>query len=286
MMIKTNHNADLASPESVDYYRIEQAIEYIQANFKQQPSLETIASAVNLSPYHFQRMFKTWAGVSPKKFIQYISLDYARLLLKQNQSVLDTAFETGLSSPSRLHELFINIEAMTPAEFKSGGANLTIFYSFWFSPFGQMLIASTVKGICHIQFNQNKAAALADLHKRFENAQFKFIQTEAHQAVATVFNQSSADLKQIKLHLAATPFQLKVWESLLKIPTATLSTYRDIAERIGKPKAARAVGSAIGQNPVAFLIPCHRVIQTSGHLGGYMWGLPKKSAIIGWEATR
>ena len=273
--------------EQIHYERIGKAIEFIKDNFKDQPSLDDVAAAVNLSPYHFQRLFTEWAGVSPKKFIQYISLEYAKSLLQEERStLLDAAHETGLSSTSRLHDLFVNIERMTPGEFKNGGESLVIKYCFAESPFGQIIIASTPKGICHISFEENKKHALSKLKKTFPNASYHQVIDKFQQDALFIFQKDWSRLDEIKLHIYSTPFQLKVWESLLKIPEGRLTTYGSVAKSIGDSKASRAVGTAIGNNPVAFLIPCHRVIQSTGNLGGYMWGATRKSAIIGWEASR
>lgn len=268
------------------YVKIAKAIDYIHANFKSQPSLDSIAQAVNLSPYYFQRLFSTWAGVSPKQFLQYLSAEYAKQLLKDEQATLfDTAYETGLSGTGRLHDLFIKIEGMTPGEFKRGGESLVIHYSLEESPFGMLLVASTEKGICHMAFEENEGQAKYNLIQRFPNAVYKQ-QTDGLQTQAlSIFKQGNNGLANIKLHLQGTPFQLNVWKTLLKIPKGNLTTYGTIAKEINKPKAARAVGTAIGSNPIAFLIPCHRVIQATGDLGGYMWGETRKSAIIGWEAS-
>jgi AraC family transcriptional regulator of adaptative response/methylated-DNA-[protein]-cysteine methyltransferase len=273
--------------QHINYQRIEKAIAYIKDNFKDQPSLDEIAAAVHLSSFHFQRLFTEWAGVSPKKFIQYLSLEYAKGLLNNRGSTLiDTAYETGLSGTSRLHDLFINIEGMTPGEFKNGGEGLVINYCFAGSPFGKMIVASTAKGVCHMFFEDDEVQALADLKKRFPNASYYQITDRFQQDALFIFQNDWKQLNQIKLHLAGTPFQIKVWESLLKIPLGGLNTYGDIAKFIEQPKAARAVGTAVGNNPVAFLIPCHRVIQGNGNIGGYMWGPTRKSAIIGWEAVQ
>lgn len=272
---------------TINYTRIAQAIEYIQTNFKQQPRLEEVASALHLSPAHFQRLFTEWAGTSPKKFLQFTSIAYAKWLLKEKQvSLFDATFETGLSSTSRLHDLFITLEGMTPAEYQNGGEQLTINYSFSSSVFGRVLIASTVKGICHLVFMEDEDEALQDLIAKFPKAKFQaeldLQQTQALQ----IFQRNTPDLNQIKLHLKGTDFQLKVWQSLLTIPMGSLTTYGAIATQIENPKASRAVGTAIGSNPVAFLIPCHRVIQSSGILGNYMWGATRKKAIIGWEGVQ
>lgn len=272
---------------NINYQRVAQAIDYIRQNFKAQPDLDEVARYLNLSPAHFQRIFTTWAGTSPKKFLQYISVEYAKSILKEQQATLfDAAFETGLSSTSRLHDLFISIEGMTPAEYRNGGRNLAINYSFASSPFGRLIVASTEKGVCYIAFEENEEKAFTDLKNRFLNADFHLESDEIQKNALTIFKDNSDSLSKIKLHLKGTDFQLKVWESLLKIPMGRLSTYGNIAEQIGNPKASRAVGTAIGSNPVAFLIPCHRVIQSSGVFGGYMWGTTRKTAIIGWENAK
>lgn len=269
---------------NINYQRIAEAIEYIKANFKRQPSLDEIAEKIHLSPFHFQRLFSEWAGTSPKRFLQYISIGHAKSLLKGNQATLfETAVETGLSSTSRLHDMFVNIEGMTPAEYKNGGNGLSIFYSFSESPFGNILLASTSKGICHISFAEDNNDALLVLKNHFPNADFILKKDNFQQTALEIFTGKPVE---IKLHLKGTDFQLKVWEALLKIPMGQLSTYGNIASQINSPNASRAVGSAIGNNPVAFLIPCHRVIQASGQLGGYMWGTTRKSAIIGWESAK
>ncbi len=272
--------------EQIHFDRIARAIEYIKENFKKQPSLDDIVATVHLSPFHFQRLFFDWAGVSPKKFMQYLSLEYAKNLLKNGQpSLLDAVPETGLSGSSRLHDLFVNIERMTPGEFKNGGEALRIHYSFAESPFGKLMVASTSRGVCSVAFEADETLALSHLKRHFPNALYVQMVDKFQQNALFIFQKDWSRLDEIKLHLNGTPFQLKVWESLLKIPMGNLTTYGDIAQHIGKPKASRAVGTAIGSNPVAFLIPCHRVIQSSGQIGGYMWGTTRKSAIIGWEAA-
>jgi AraC family transcriptional regulator of adaptative response/methylated-DNA-[protein]-cysteine methyltransferase len=270
----------------INYQRIAEAIEYIKQNFREQPNLDEVAEKVHLSPFHFQRMFTEWAGTSPKKFLQYISVEHAKKLLKNQTSVFDTAHETGLSGTSRLHDLFINIEGMTPAEYKNGGQNLLINYSFAESPFGNMLVASTTKGICYMAFYEDESDGLAELKSRFPNATFSQKLDLIQQNALFIFQHDWSKLHQIKLHLKGTDFQLKVWETLLKIPMGQLSTYGSIANQIENPNASRAVGTAIGSNPVAFLIPCHRVIQSTGQFGGYMWGNTRKTAIIGWESVK
>jgi len=273
--------------QELNYNRIAQAIEYIKSHFKQQPSLDEIASEVHLSPFHFQRLFNEWAGTTPKKFLQYISIEHAKTLLKERQaSLFDTAFETGLSGTGRLHDLFINIEGMSPSEYKNGGKNLYINYSFAESPFGNLIIASTSKGVCYMAFEEDESKAFQGLKQKFHNATFHKKLDLIQQNALFIFQNDWSKLPEIKLHLKGTEFQIKVWEMLLKIPMGKLSTYGSIAEQIGSPNASRAVGTAIGSNPVAFLIPCHRVIQATGNIGGYMWGNTRKTAIIGWESAK
>ncbi len=272
--------------QNINFERIRTAIDYINKNFKSQPSLEEVAREIHLSPHHFQKMFTEWAGTSPKKFLQYISVEYAKKLLKEkNATLFDAATESGLSGNSRLHDLFITIEGMTPGEYKTGGLNLKINYSFANSPFGKIIIASTNKGVCHLAFAEDEAIEFNSLKSKFPNAHFSKTTDAIQQNALKIFYTDWKNLQTIKLHLKGTDFQLKVWEALLKIPEGCLATYGNVAEQIQKPKASRAVGTAIGANPVAFLIPCHRVIQSSGIFGGYHWGSSRKAAIIGWEAA-
>jgi AraC family transcriptional regulator of adaptative response/methylated-DNA-[protein]-cysteine methyltransferase len=273
--------------EQINYNRVAEAIEFIKANFKEQPNLDELALKAHLSPFHFQRLFSEWAGTSPKKFLQYISVEYAKNLLKEKQATLfDAAIETGLSGTGRLHDLFINIEGMTPAEYKNGGKYLDINYSYAESPFGNILVASTRKGICYMAFYEDEAIAFSLMQHHFPNASYHRKLDMIQQNALFIFQNDWTKLNQIKLHLKGTEFQLKVWETLLKIPMGQLSTYGSIANKIKNPNASRAVGTAIGSNPVAYLIPCHRVIQSSGIIGGYMWGNTRKTAIIGWEAAK
>jgi AraC family transcriptional regulator, regulatory protein of adaptative response / methylated-DNA-[protein]-cysteine methyltransferase len=277
----------MTTQETLNYNRIAEAITYIKQNFKTQPSLEEVAEKINISPFHFQRLFTEWAGVSPKKFLQYISVEHAKQILKGKEATLfDAAEETGLSGTGRLHDLFVNIEGMTPGEFKNGGENLSINYSYAESPFGNILVASTPKGICYMAFADGEENSFELLKSNFPNAHYKQMVDLIQQNALYIFTHDWKKLSKIKLHLKGTDFQLKVWEALLKIPMGQLSTYGTIAEQIKNSNASRAVGTAIGSNPVAFLIPCHRVIQSTGTIGGYMWGPTRKTAIIGWEAAR
>jgi AraC family transcriptional regulator of adaptative response/methylated-DNA-[protein]-cysteine methyltransferase len=269
------------------YNRVAAAIEYLQQHFTEQPSLEELARAANLSPFHFQRLFSEWAGVSPKKFLQYLSLDHARYLLAHDAStVLETAHATGLSGSGRLHDLFVSIEGMTPGEFRNGGASLRIDYCYADSLFGPLIAAATAKGLCYLAFEDDAATALNALQARFPNAHYRQALTPMLRQALQFFSRDWESLPQIRLHLKGTPFQLKVWEGLLSIPEGRLSTYGALASRLGQPTASRAVGTAIGSNPVAVLIPCHRVIRASGEFGGYRWGAARKAALIGWETAQ
>ncbi len=269
-----------------DFERIEKAIVFLKDHFQEQPELDAVAKQVYLSPFHFQRMFKKWAGVSPKKFLQFLSIEYAKNLLKKNHSLADVSFETGLSGTGRLHDLFVSIEGMTPGDYKSGGESLQINFEYSNSPFGRIIIASTEKGICHLAFCESEKKAFEELQLCFPNAVF-IRKHDAHQAKALqVFSGNWHDIDQIKLHLKATPFQLKVWKTLLQIPFGSIGTYSSIAESISNPRASRAVGTAIAHNPVAYLIPCHRIIKSNGITGEYHWGSGRKAAMLGWEAAQ
>jgi AraC family transcriptional regulator of adaptative response/methylated-DNA-[protein]-cysteine methyltransferase len=278
----------METQNEIDYRRIAGAIEFLRLNYKRQPTLEEAAAFVNLSPFHFQRMFKDWAGVTPKQFLQYVSVQHAKSILKEQQaSLFDTALETGLSGTGRLHDLFMKIEGMTPGEYKNGGEQLHINYSFAQTPFGIILVASTPKGICYMAFADNEEAeALAKLQSRFPNAVYHQTLDQFQQNALFIFTQDWSKLSEIKLHLKGTAFQLKVWETLLKVPMGGLTTYARLAGSLNNPNACRAVGTAVGDNPVAFLIPCHRVIKSTGEIGQYHWGSPRKNAMIGWEASK
>ena len=278
----------MEAQNEIDYKRIARAIEFLRLNHKQQPTLEQTAEHVNLSPFHFQRMFTDWAGVSPKQFLQYLNIDYAKSLLKEKQaSLFDAALETGLSGTGRLHDLFIKVEGMTPGEYKNGGEQLQINYSFAETPFGTVLVASTAKGICYMAFaDEGSDEAFSHLQRAFPNAKFNLFLDRIQQNAIFIFTQDWSRLDEIKLHLKGTTFQLKVWETLLTVPMGGLVTYGGLADKLQNPNASRAVGSAVGDNPVAFLIPCHRVIRSTGEIGQYHWGSNRKTAIIGWEAAR
>ena len=278
----------MKTQEQINYERIERAIHFIKDNRREQPGLDEVAEAVGMSPYHFQRTFREWAGVTPKHFLQFLNVEYAKRILTENHaSLLDAAYATGLSGTSRLHDLFVTIEGMTPGEYKNGGENLRINYSFATTPFGDIIIASTAKGICALEFvTADRMEAFSSLQRRFSNARFYQTVDAIQQNAIFFFTQDWSQLQQIKLHLKGTEFQLKVWEALLKVPMGGMTTYGEIAASINKPKACRADGTAVGDNPVAFLIPCHRVIKSTGEFGNYHWGIDRKEIILGWEAAK
>jgi AraC family transcriptional regulator of adaptative response/methylated-DNA-[protein]-cysteine methyltransferase len=271
---------------SSDYYRVEQALRYLQANYHQQPSLAEIAASIHLSEYHFQRLFMRWVGISPKRFLQYLTKETAKDLLARSHTLLDVSLAVGLSGPSRLHDLFITCEAVTPGEYKQRGAGLTIQYGFHPTPFGECLLALTERGLCGLAFAEagQTALLLADFRQRWQRAKMVFDPSATAPYATRIFGlgQAPGGLP-MQLYLSGTNFQLKVWQALLDIPTGQLTTYGQIATALGQPKASRAVGSAVGDNPIAYLIPCHRVIRAAGGLGGYRYGLARKQAILGWE---
>jgi len=276
----------MKTQQETNYTRIADAIDYIHTHFKDQPDLDQVAAKVAMSPFHFQRLFTDWAGVSPKKFLQFITVAHAKKILAETgASLFDTAIDSGLSGTGRLHDLFIRIEGMTPGEYKQGGQNLSINYSYAETPFGKILVASTAKGICHIGFADDEEAALQVLTHQFPNARYQQVVDMIQQHALFIFTQDWTKPEQIKLHIKGTAFQLKVWETLLKIPPGKLTTYGAIANQLQAPGASRAVGTAIGDNPVAFLIPCHRIIQSTGTFGGYRWGSLRKTMMIGWESA-
>nr|WP_250621504.1 methylated-DNA--[protein]-cysteine S-methyltransferase [Acinetobacter pittii] len=263
-------------------------IEYLYEHLDQQPSLDDVASHMNLSPSYIQRQFQEWVGISPKKFVQYMSLQQAKYHLLQQRSLLETALNTGLSGTGRLHDLFIQLEGMTPGEYKLQGEGVTLNYSIEASPFGELLVISSEKGICSVRFLDTRENIEEIIKQQFPKAQLKNQSPIWHQQIAKWFEQDFSEHLQQKLplNLAGTPFQLQVWEALLTIPEGQLRTYQDIAEQIGKPKAVRAVATAIGQNPIAYLIPCHRVIRATGMVGEYYWQKGRKLALLAWEMSK
>ena len=273
--------------QSLDYSRIEHALRFIHENRLRQPGLAETARAVGLSEYHFQRMFAAWAGVTPKRFLQFLTKEHAKRLLRDNRDLLHVAAATGLSAPSRLHDLFVHCEAMTPGEYKTAGADLVIDYGFHPTPFGECLIAVTARGLCRAEFVQqdNHAALVQNLRREWPRAALR-----ERAEVTLAFAQRAFPLRAAAqpLHLAlkGTNFQIKVWEALLKIPSGSAVSYETVARYLSAPQAVRAVASAVATNPIAFVIPCHRVIRKLGDIGEYAWGRERKQALLGWEAAQ
>lgn len=273
------------SQQSQDYRLIEQAIRFIESNANHQPELAEIAAAVGMSEFHFQRKFTRWVGISPKRFLQYLTRENAKALLARSDNLLNITQEVGLSSLGRLHDLFITTEAVTPGEIKNRGEGVTIRYAIHPTPFGKCLIGITERGICHLGFVQSSEGDAIDaLVKNWPGALMK----EDHRATAPlvrpIFDLNLRGMNQLTVHLRGTNFQLKVWEALLTIPIGTATTYERIAQLVGQPNAVRAIGTAVGHNPVAVLIPCHRVLRKDGEFGNYRYGSERKKAILGWEA--
>lgn len=274
--------------ETYNYEKIAKAIEYLSENVKNQPSLFEVAEEVNISQFHFQRMFTEWAGVSPKKFLQYITADYLKGKIKESTNLVELAESAGLSSQSRVYDLFTGIEAVTPQEFKTGGKGLRISYGFHMTPFGECFIAVTERGICAMAFvdEETREHQLILLGKKWHFATIEPNQKITENYVHRIFSPNLETLEKLPIMVQGTNFQLKVWEALLTIPQGSVTTYQQIANSIGNPKAVRAVGTAVGDNPIAYLIPCHRVIRKEGVLGEYRWGSLRKKALIGWEAAK
>lgn len=270
------------------YQLIRRAIDRIDAEPDRPVSLEELASAMNLSPAHFQRIFSQWVGVSPKRYQQYLALGHARDLLRQRFTTLETADAVGLSGGGRLHDLFLKWEAMSPGEFARAGEGLAIFWGWFDSPFGPALVMGTDRGICGLGFAAETGAdeTMADLRLRWPKADFKEDPDRLRAWMLRAFGAAGGAAEPAPLYLIGAPFQLKVWEALLTIPSGQVTTYSEIASVIGHPKAVRAVGTAVGRNPVSWLIPCHRALRKSGGLGGYHWGLPVKRALLAWESAR
>jgi AraC family transcriptional regulator, regulatory protein of adaptative response / methylated-DNA-[protein]-cysteine methyltransferase len=270
----------------LDYARIEKAIRYLDENFRRQPALAEVAAAVGLSDYHFQRLFRRWAGVSPKRFLQFLTAEYARDLLRESWTVLDTAYEAGLSGPGRLHDLLVGVDGVTPGEARRLGAGVVIRHGVHPSPFGDFLLAATDRGVCALTFldEGGRERALAGVAARWPNATLREDRASTLPLAEKIF--AGADGERVPLHLEGTNFQIRVWEALLRVPGGSVVTYEQIATSLGSPRAVRAVGTAVGRNPIAYAIPCHRVIRKTGAFGEYRWGAARKRAILGWEAAR
>ena len=274
---------------SEDYERIEKSIKFLETNFSSQPGLKEVAAHIGLSEFHFQRLFSRWVGISPKRFLQFLTKEYAKHLLEGSVNLLDVTYEAGLSSPGRLHDLFINCEAVTPGEYKNKGEGLTIKYGFHPSPFGECLLATTERGICGFYFikNRDRKDPLAELRFFWKQADIVEDPYASRELVERIFNPSFVDTgAPLHLILNGTNFQIKVWEALIKIPFGAVVSYEDVAIQVGISGATRAVGSAVGKNPISFIIPCHRVIRKTADFGNYGGGTARKKAILGWEAAQ
>lgn len=270
-----------------NWRRMGRAIRFLSARYLDQPTLEDAAGAVGLSPFHFQRLFSRYVGVSPKNFVAHLTLDHARGDLESGRSLLDTALEAGLSGPSRLHDLCLKIEAMTPGDYAKGGEGVAIDYGFCACPFGIALVMATAKGVCGIAFGDEgeEKAMLADMTARWPKAAYTKAPERTRTYAERIFNPAKSRA-ELRLHLLGTPWQIKVWEALLRIPDGKTSTYRAVAQHAGNAKAARAVGMAVGRNPISWIIPCHRVLGSNGAITGYHWGLERKRAMLAVEAAR
>ena len=273
-------------PDEADASRIERALDWLSRNFERQPSLADAAGHAGLSEFHFQRLFRRQVGLSPKKYVQFLTLERAKEVLAQSRSVLDAAYVSGLSGPGRLHDLFVNVEAMTPGEYKRRGRGLTVRYGVHASPFGRCLILCTARGICGLAFTAARGwqEAFTELVRDLDAATF-VEDPDATAAIAATLFGGSRHRGHVTLHLRGTPFQIKVWRALLAIPPGCVTSYGDLARRIGAPRAPRATGTALAANPVAWIIPCHRVIRASGVLGEYRWGRGRKLAMLSVEAS-
>jgi len=274
---------------SDDYERIEQAILFLEANFQNQPSLSEVAESAGLSEYHFQRLFSRWVGISPKRFLQFLTKEHAKVLLENAGSILDVVYQAGLSSPGRLHDLLVTCEAVTPGEYKLRGEGLIIEYGYMPTPFGECLIAITDRGVCGLTFieEHNRTAALSELRSRWPKADLRKNPDRTAAMLESIFPLTRGyETAPLHLHLSGTNFQIKVWEALLRIPAGKVVSYGNIASHIGAPGASRAVGQAVGNNPISVIIPCHRVIRKMGAFGSYRWGVARKKAILGWEFAR
>ena len=296
--IDTRGNELTMDEAAHDYARVAESIRFLEENYLAQPSLDEVAARLHLSPAHFQRIFRRWAGISPKRFLQYLTVEHAKQQLANSRSLLDTAYETGLSGPGRLHDLFVNLEAVTPGEYKRKGAGMVIDYGFHETSFGECLLATTDRGICLLTFVDDsktaetetvtaRSAAVEMLKTQWSGARLVENPSVTEPLVDRVFPISaSTGRRTVDLFVRGTNFQVKVWEALLRMPQGTVCSYGDLAQRIGRPGAARAIGRAVGSNSVAYVIPCHRVIRQSGIVSDYRWGSTRKKAMIAWEAAQ
>jgi AraC family transcriptional regulator of adaptative response/methylated-DNA-[protein]-cysteine methyltransferase len=285
---RTDHPKEPLPASPADYRRVEQAIRFLAEDFQNQPPLDAVAARVGLSPFHFQRLFRHWAGVSPKRFVQYLTAEHAKTLLQRSASLLDAAWGAGLSGPGRLHDLVVAVEAVTPGELKRGGAGLEIRFGFHATPFGECLVAVTSRGVCALSFvaGDDRAAAERELRNAWPQAALVEDSEASAPVVMSVFARRGPAERRLRLLLKGTNLQLKVWSALLRLPEGTAVTYADVARAVGQPRATRAVGTALGRNPIGVLIPCHRVLRSTGAFGGYRWGEARKRALLAWESAR
>lgn len=281
-------NFEPVTTNAYQYEQIARAIDYLYVNFRNQPSLEEVAAQVNMSAFHFQRMFTEWAGISPKRFLQFLTTDYLKHRITGFDNLLDAADAAGLSSQSRVYDLFVNLEAVTPQEYKEKGNGIRIDYGFHNTPFGECILGVTGRGICHLSFLQedNRSTAIEELERAWENATVRENSRNTETMANAIFNRKPGKQEKLSVLVKGTNFQVKVWNALLEVPYGNVSTYQSIARHIELPNALQAVGSAIGANPIAYLIPCHRIIRKNLIIGEYHWGTERKKAMLGWEMAK
>jgi AraC family transcriptional regulator, regulatory protein of adaptative response / methylated-DNA-[protein]-cysteine methyltransferase len=281
-------NFEPVTTDAYQYQQIARAIDYLYEHFREQPSLEEVAAQVNMSAFHFQRMFTEWAGISPKRFLQFLTADYLKQRITGFDNLLDAADAAGLSSQSRVYDLFVNLEAVTPQEYKEKGSGILIEYGFHATPFGECILGVTGRGICHLSFLQegNRSIAVEELQKVWEKASIRENSRNTEQMANAIFNRTPGNQEKLNVLVKGTNFQVKVWNALLEVPYGTVSTYQSLAKRIEQPNALQAVGSAVGANPIAYLIPCHRIIRKNLIIGEYHWGTERKKAMLGWEMAK
>lgn len=281
-------NFEPVTTNAYQYEQIARAIDYLYVNFRAQPSLEEVAAQVNMSAFHFQRVFTEWAGISPKRFLQFLTTDYLKHRITGFDNLLDAADAAGLSSQSRVYDLFVNLEAVTPQEYKEKGSGIRIDYGFHNTPFGECIIGVTGRGICHLSFLQedNRSTAVEELEKAWENATVREHSRNTEVMANAIFNRKPGRQEKLSVLVKGTNFQVKVWNALLEVPYGNVTTYQSIARHIELPNALQAVGSAVGANPIAYLIPCHRIIRKNLIIGEYHWGTERKKAMLGWEMAK
>jgi AraC family transcriptional regulator, regulatory protein of adaptative response / methylated-DNA-[protein]-cysteine methyltransferase len=287
---KNNSFMIVSTETNINYQRIEQAIRYLEENFQRQPELDEVAEKVHLSPFHFQRIFTDWAGISPKRFLQFLTVDFLKTKLKESKNIVEAAESAGLSSQSRVYDLFTTLEAVTPQEYKLSGSGIRVEYGFHETPFGTCLIGVTERGICWLSFvnvDEDPIVEMEKMKEHWHQSVFHQDQKLTLNLIGKIFSHEDTKTQsKINVFVKGTNFQVKVWEALLRLPIGSVTTYQNIAEKIKNPKAMQAVGSAVGSNHIAYLIPCHRVIRKDGILGEYRWSAPRKKSIIGWEMAK